>query len=116
MKILVVEFEEMIRFLVGEKLSEIEGRQVRTASGKEEALELLAQEEVDFLITDQGMNRPKEGSELIEEVQKRFPDTRCILMSGNHDNISEADHLGVPFLAKPFSYGELEDLLKPVAV
>src|SRR3989344_3986984 len=102
MKILVVEFEEMIRFLVGEKLSEIEGRQVRTASG---------QEEVDFLITDQGMNRPKEGSELIEEVQKRFPDTRCILMSGNHDNISEADHLGVPFLAKPFSYGELEDLL-----
>lgn len=53
----------------------------------EEALERLDREETDLLLTDIGMPKMN-GLELIEAVQVRSPDVRCIILSG----LNEFEH------------------------
>ncbi len=57
---------------------------VLTASNGPAALELLAREPVDIVVSDLRMPQ-MDGTELLRQVQENYPDIYCILFSGNAD-------------------------------
>jgi YesN/AraC family two-component response regulator len=72
------------------------------ASGGQEALELMAREPFDLIVTDMrmpGMN----GVALLREVQRLYPATERIVLSGYAEAEATSDALGVArqFLTKP---------------
>ena len=87
-----------------------------------EALELFSELkaeglEIPFLITDQMMPGMK-GSELILEVEKLSPNTKCILLTGYTaaeiiDNLPKSNLLGC--LSKPWEGESLVDMIRSAA-
>lgn len=58
--------------------------EVYTASSAAEALRLLEEQPMDILVTDIRMPE-MDGLELIEQVSKRWPNVRCLLLTGYSD-------------------------------
>ncbi len=105
--ILVVEDDAMVRFPLTE-LIESAGYKVVEAENGEEALEILAKEKIDLIVSDLVM--PKmDGAELTKIVQKTYPATKIILSSGYPENCTPENGKlrGVTFLAKPYSFSKL---------
>jgi two-component system response regulator YesN len=79
----------------------------------EEALARLENEEPDLLLTDIGMPKMN-GLELIEAVQARKPDVRCIILSGlnEFEHARRAIKLQVlDYVLKPIDPAEIEKVL-----
>ena len=75
---------------------------VFTALGAEEALQILAQEKIDLLITDYRMPG-KNGLELIREARKNQPQLPCFVLTGEMSLAIPDDILPTPKLfAKPW--------------
>jgi signal transduction histidine kinase/CheY-like chemotaxis protein len=109
--ILIVDDEELILTMGNSILSE-HGYKVLTAESGQQALDLLeATEPIDLVLTDLVMPAMS-GRELIDKIQKSFPSTRIVCMSGYPWPAPQINHL--PFIQKPFSAQEL--LLKFKAV
>lgn len=74
------------------------------------ALELLAQQPCDLVITD--MNMPRmDGMELIQNIRHKYGDLYVILITafGTPDTEKQARRIGAnDYLAKPFDFEELE--------
>jgi CheY-like chemotaxis protein len=90
------------------------GHTVIMASSGEEALEKLALEPFDFVLSDVGMGSGMNGWELAERVRTGWPQTRFALATGWGAGIDpvEARTRGVvAVLAKPFTVVELENAL-----
>ena len=107
-QILVVDDEPNICRLLQRYLGRI-GYEVRTAGSVPEALDALAVQPFDLVLTDLRLPGPS-GLELLVEVRSRRPETRLILMSAHADvhAASAAIARGVDHLiVKPF---DLEDL------
>jgi putative nucleotidyltransferase with HDIG domain len=107
-KILIVDDEEMIRDLCYHILS-AEGYQVSVAQNGSEALELLARNDMDLLITDIKMPS-MDGLELFERVKQRNQDIVSIFITGHGtlDTAIESLMRGVDgFVLKPFTQEEL---------
>ena len=104
--ILVVDDEEAVRRISGEMLGHL-GYEVLTASGAEEALELLAgKDDVELVITDLDL-KGKDGTRLAEEARKLKPALRLLYATGSgHADLAEDDGSSV-VLAKPYSSGDL---------
>ena len=90
-------------------LLEGEGYFVLTAFSGEDALEKIGHHHIDLVITDVRMPG-MDGFKLIEEIKKRTPDTKIMVMTG-HANVIDAKALSFrlgasDFLSKPF-----EDIL-----
>lgn len=85
-KVMLVEDEELI--LQGIRCiidwEEISMSVVSMAHNGAEALELFQKEPVDILVTDVEMPKMN-GLELIKEIRKQNPKTRCIILSGYDD-------------------------------
>ena len=94
MRILVVDDEEPVRRMVCLVLQS-HGHTVLAAPDGRGALETLAGDKIDLLITDVGMPHMT-GRELAATVSRSHPCLPVLLMSG-----SERPD-GYPFLAKPF--------------
>jgi CheY-like chemotaxis protein len=85
------------------------GHTVSTAANGKEAMDLVARDDFDLVITD--LNMPeKEGLETIAELRRTVPKIKIIAMSGGtvmigaKDSLSMAQMFGASFtLAKPFS-------------
>ncbi|MBN1657824.1 MAG: response regulator [Anaerolineae bacterium] len=111
-RILVVDDEESVGFFLRASLEEVRrGYQVELASSGQEALQHLAHQPFDLVITDLRMPG-MDGLQLMEEVRKRHPRTRLILMTayGNASVESTAYRLGAcRYINKPFSIDELTD-------
>lgn len=84
------------------------GIEVVTASNGSEALNLIQQDDVDWLITDLKMPDIS-GFELIEQARRLRPGMRMILMTayGSSAVAAEARRLGVIYLAKPFDLDQV---------
>jgi two-component system response regulator YesN len=82
--------------------------EVRTASNGIEALEILAKESFDIILTDAIMPH-MDGIDLIKRVKKEFPKITIGLISAVDDeSIEEFKKLGVEqFIPKPVSPPEL---------
>jgi len=112
--ILVVEDEEMLAELVRVTLTE-NGHQVQVARDGQEALEKLASQEFDLIISDIKMPG-MDGQALYHELQRKFPHLteRIIFVTGDTVSQTTAEFLeetGVPVLEKPFRPSELLKVL-----
>jgi DNA-binding NtrC family response regulator len=104
--ILIVDDEHDIRDVLRLLLeAEIPGIRIRLAASAEEALEVLAEEEVHLMLTDYRMHG-MDGLELLRRVRKKWPRVRCILISAHSDaelGRAAVEDLGaVDFIQKPF--------------
>jgi CheY-like chemotaxis protein len=91
---------------------------VTVAGSGEEALELLADEPFDVVLSDMGMGSGMNGWELVSVVKRDWPGVRFLLATGWGAGIDpvEARTKGVEaVLAKPYSAAELLRVLAATA-
>lgn len=106
--ILIVDDDSQVRGVIA-AIVEMEGYPYRMAADAETALEMLAGQEVDLLISDinmQGMT----GIELLRLVLNRYPDLAVIMVTGIDDRETaiETLHMGAyGYVTKPFQANEL---------
>jgi len=103
-KVLVVDDEEDIRMsMIG--ILEDEGYEVRTCESGEEALHIMAGEEVDVLFLDIWLTG-RDGMDILESVRRDYSDIPVIMISG-HGNIETAVQTikmgAFDFIEKPLS-------------
>ena len=112
LRILAVDDDPIVLLNTAATLSDM-GHQVLQADSGPAALDVLAREPIDLLLTDYTMPRMT-GAELIDKAREVRPDLKAILASG-FASIPEGKVLDVPRLAKPFSDVELAGAIAGVA-
>lgn len=110
--VLVVEDEVVLRMAVCAHLREA-GFVVVEAVDAEEAVELLAgNKSIALVFSDINLPGPIDGDALVAWIASRYPDIKVLLTSG------VARQGGPPFIAKPYSFTELQrriEALLPLA-
>lgn len=113
-KILVVDDEESVRFIIKETLEQ-DRHEVTEARTGNEALAMFAQKPAELVITDLVMP-DKNGIDLILELKSRYPNVRILAISGGgglngrFDYIPIAELIGArSVMRKPFNIFELRD-------
>lgn len=112
MRILVVDDEPMVRFLLVRFLEE-EGHTVNEAADGIEALEQLSRRTYDLLITDVHMPRMS-GIDLVRAVRRQGNRVPIIVMDSYPDLFTESEVGAEAFalLAKPFDLSEVRRVLQ----
>jgi PAS domain S-box-containing protein len=113
---LVVDDEPRLARMLSTMLRRL-GHPARTAVSGEEALEILAAEPIDLLLTDVGMGPSMNGWELAERALQLRPDLPVILATGWGASIDaqQAHDRGViAVLSKPYRQADLEQVLASV--
>jgi DNA-binding NtrC family response regulator len=116
MNLLVVDDEQHIRKLCSEIATQ-SGMKVTAVATAEEALEVLADSDIDIVITDLIL-RDSNGIDLIREVHDKYRDVAVIVLTGHGsiDSAVSAIRLGaVDYVTKPFRVEELRARLEQVA-
>jgi putative nucleotidyltransferase with HDIG domain len=107
-KILLVDDEESIRFVLNKGLS-LRGFVCDEAGDSEEALAKLAAKPTELVMLD--INMPgKQGSEVLPDIRQRFPDTAVIMASGISDErvIAKCIRDGAQdYITKPFGFEQV---------
>ncbi|HEV8634098.1 MAG TPA: ATP-binding protein [Chloroflexota bacterium] len=114
LRVLAVDDEPLLRELAAEMLRR-QGHAVVTAESGEEALERLAQEPFDLVVSDVGLGAGINGWELVGQVRARFPAVRLALATGWGGQIdpAEARARGVErVIAKPYRMADLQRLVE----
>jgi PAS domain S-box-containing protein len=111
--ILLVEDVARVRELLMQQLMRA-GYRVSSAPNGVAALEQLAQEPCDLVLSD--MIMPQLGGvELAREIRARYPAVRCLLMTGySADAVHASDPFEQPILRKPFTVVELLQAIRRV--
>jgi len=109
-RVLVVDDEPAIRFVVAETLT-FEGYPVKTAGNGEEALKILEQERPELVLLD--MRMPVlDGWGFARELKRRGVDVPIVVMTAAQNARGWSREIGATaYLAKPF---DLVDLLDTV--
>src|SRR4051794_10137111 len=108
MDVLVVEDEAFLREIITEGLTD-EGFAVAEAPSAEQALALTETAGApDVVVTDVELGHGMNGLALAEEVQRRWPETRVVIMTGNPEGV-QAHTFGEQerYLTKPFGSARL---------
>jgi PAS domain S-box-containing protein len=116
LRCLVVDDEPRLARMLSTMLRRL-GHPALTAVSGEEALEVLAAEQIDLLLTDVGMGPSMNGWELAERALKLRPGLPVILATGWGASIDtdEARSQGiVAVLSKPYRQADLEQVLASV--
>ena len=113
-RILFVDDEPVILRALG-RLFRKEGYQIHTAESGKDALELLQEVEVDIVVSD--MRMPEmDGSELLANVKKMYPQTVRIVLTGYADmdaTIKAINNAGVfGYLTKPWDGDQLKGIIQ----
>ena len=111
-RILIIDDEPQLRSMICATL-EHEGHQVRTAASGREAIEMLAANEFDLVLSEVAV-RDWDGITLMEDIRKQLPQLPVVMVTANHDiNVAiDSMHRGAyDYLLKPF---EREQLLATV--
>jgi CheY-like chemotaxis protein len=109
LRVLMVDDEPMMTKAVVRMLKP-SGHLVTVAGSGEEALEKLAEQSFDVVVSDVGMGAGMNGWELADAVKRRWPDVRFLLATGWGAalDLTEARTRGVDgVLAKPYQPAEL---------
>jgi PAS domain S-box-containing protein len=102
--ILIVDDEEALRRMLTRMLAQ-DGHTIVPAATANEALERLAEQRFDLVLSDHGLGLGMNGLELATAVRDRWPGTRFILVTGWGGTIDPAEvrPLGVEaVIAKPY--------------
>lgn len=114
--VLIVDDESQITFLIQRVLQDM--FKIFTASSSEEALRILAEEQIAVVLTDQRMPKMT-GVQLMERVKHVSPTTLGILISAHFDNIALTDALNLGnirgFIHKPWDNLDLRRRVNEVA-
>jgi response regulator RpfG family c-di-GMP phosphodiesterase len=106
--VLVVDDDEQCRRVLLNYLELIRCASKGAANGPE-AMEVLAQERIDLVVSDIKMEG-MDGVELMQEAHQTYPQVPFIIMTGYAQEYSYHDIINAgasDFIAKPFSLGEL---------
>jgi CheY-like chemotaxis protein len=112
LSVLVADDEQRIGELVARML-ELMGHQAVIASSGSAALEQAEQRHFDVVLSDVLMGGD-DGLDLLERVRKLRPEARLLVMSGfspSPERLSALRETGIGFLAKPFSFDALRELI-----
>jgi PAS domain S-box-containing protein len=112
LRILAVDDDPIVLLNTATTLTDM-GHQVLQADSGPAALEVLAREPIDLLLTDYTMPRMT-GAELIDKARESRPGLKAIIASG-FASVPEGKALDVPRLAKPFSDSELAGAIERAA-
>jgi CheY-like chemotaxis protein len=107
-RILVVDDDEGMRDLIGSVLSEA-GLVVATAPKAWCALDMLADNEFDLMVTDIGLPGGLNGLELVRYARARHPTLKSLFISGTADAVLD-DLKQDDFVAKTLSPSEVSRL------
>lgn len=108
--VLIVEDDEMLRFLTADVFSMIDTDVVECASA-DQALEILKENSsFDLVFTDIRMPGKIDGLELAEEIWGRWPDLPVILTSGHM--IVQSLPLNSAFISKPWTLDQLTNTVR----
>jgi DNA-binding NtrC family response regulator len=114
--VLIVDDEAVVRHLCRD-IAEASGMSVQTASTTEDALDFLAQEDVDLVVTD--IRIPEIGGmELVRRIRATRPEVGIVVLTGygSIEMAVEAMYSGVSdYITKPFTVESFEEKLKNVA-
>ncbi len=119
-RILFVDDEQLLHSLF-ERLFARHGMTVTSCSSASQAVDLLAEDKFDLVVTD-FMMPDMDGFALLGHVRENYPGTRVIMITA-HANVQHAvrmmQHGAIDYIPKPFSTAELVErvqasLAKPV--
>jgi DNA-binding response OmpR family regulator len=105
--ILVVDDEELMRYLVASYLSKL-GHSCFTAIDGADALDKMKKNKIDAVITDIKMDNMN-GITLINQISKKYPEIPILVMTGFDKEYSEGTAISIgarEFIKKPFSLDE----------
>jgi putative nucleotidyltransferase with HDIG domain len=115
--VLFVDDEPLMRELYT-NLSKVLGPdfQIRTVSGGTEALEVLAADPVDIIVSDLSMPQMA-GGEFLTTVERLYPETMRVVISGVSDELAVARCLmyGHRYFQKPLQLKEIADLVRRIS-
>jgi DNA-binding NtrC family response regulator len=114
-KILVVDDDDTIRFLLMDTLAAL-GYKTFGAINGEEALTKIAQLGVDLVVTDIRMPRLN-GVDLLKQIKDKFPDLPVLIITAYNytytkDQVLQSGADG--FLAKPFRISKIEEQIRSI--
>jgi len=107
--ILIVDDEEALRKLAAESLQPL-GYRVITAADGQQALAVLATEDIDLLFSDVVMPGGLNGYELARQAAAKYPQLRILLTSGYTGKAGRSDgqaRFSANLLIKPYARAEL---------
>lgn len=105
-RILVVDDDEMVRYILATLLSGA-GYRVAEAESGEAAIAMCSEQSFALVLMDMFMPGMS-GPEALEVIRERWPQTRLVLLSGAPEELkSETLLAGVRFFPKPFENEEL---------
>ncbi|MFT5698504.1 MAG: ATP-dependent Lon protease [Desulforhopalus sp.] len=113
--ILIVDDEEIARSNMEHVLTK-DGYHCLTASNGVEALEIFARNDIDLVVTDLKMEQ-MDGIELLSHVNRLYPDTQVIMVTGFATVSSAVEALkkgAAHYLGKPVNLDELRKTVKEV--
>jgi len=114
-KILVVDDDDTIRFLLMDTLAAL-GYKTCGAVNGEEALAKIKQEEIDLVITD--IRMPKlSGVDLLKRIKDTVPDLPVMIITAYNYTYTKDQALqsgADGFLAKPFRIGKIEEQIRSI--
>jgi DNA-binding NtrC family response regulator len=113
--ILIVDDDDGVRENLAE-LFQVVGYSVETAGSAPEAMEKLADLDVDLLLTDYRMPGPN-GVQLIESARRIKPNLRAILMTAFGDSFTEIESVrrgAIGYVNKPFEADEITTLVSRI--
>ena len=111
LKVLAVDDDPLVLMTIAAMLEDL-GCDVVEASSAEQALDVLAQQKVQLVLTDQAMPHMT-GSQLAEVIRHRYPALPVILATGYADKLSGAAGR-LPRLGKPFDQATLAQRITSV--
>lgn len=100
--ILIVEDEILIRMSSAAMLEDAGYRILEAGSGAEAIEVLLANKDIDVLMTDVSMPGDVDGLDLVALVHRAHPGIRAIVVSGNTSAEDAANAGAIGFLPKPY--------------
>jgi two-component system cell cycle sensor histidine kinase/response regulator CckA len=103
--LLVVDDDAMVRNVTA-KLLRLRGHTVEKARGGPEALDKLAEQPFDLVVTDLGMPKMS-GDELAYHIRQHHPHLHIVLLTGHTDAEDQSEHVDI-VVKKPFRIDVLE--------
>jgi len=114
-RIIVLDDVEDAGILIKRILS-VKGHEVFTFTDEEEALEFLNSEQTDLAVLDMKLKKMT-GIEVLDELKKRSPDTRVIMLTGYPTIETARDALALgadAYCVKPIDKQELEEKVEEI--
>lgn len=115
LRVLVVEDERNIRFLISSVLKPLGYDVIEATNGLEALLELARSADINLIVSDVRMPE-LDGINLTDEVKRLYPHIPVIIISAFADDAMEAVDRGADyFIVKPFTRDQLVAIVRTAA-